>query len=114
MFVFNDNQAAIAILGHRSNGTMSKHFSPRLCYVTKLVEKGLIKLYHIPRGQNGADILTHLLGRVEYETELTIIYGGNNLQGLIDIASSNSGGEMNFHDVYSNLQVVLLPHPTWS
>jgi hypothetical protein len=95
MLIFNDNSAAIQILGVRSNGTLSKHFAPRLRYVTDLVEQKLIKLFHVPRGMNaGADLLTHSLGRIAYERGLTITYGDAGLQGLIDVAACSSGADL--------------------
>ena len=95
MFVFNDSTSAIQILGSRTNATLSKHFSPRLRYVTELVETGQIQLFHIPRGMNGADILTHSLARASFEHGLTLIYGDVGAAGLLEVAT-HSGGELEF------------------
>jgi hypothetical protein len=109
IFVFNDNTSAIAILGVRSNGTLSKHFAPRLRYVTELVELGFIKLFHIPGGMNGADILTHSLGRVNYQNNLYVVYGKDGLQGLYDVAAAREGGELRLtKNPYSGLTRLVL------
>ena len=52
MFVFNDNKAAILILGRPTNSGRSKHYDVKFRYVNELVEKGLIQLCHITR-ENG-------------------------------------------------------------
>jgi hypothetical protein len=93
VFVFNDNKAAIAILSVRNNGSGSKHFTSKLRYVTRLVEQNKIRLFHIPRGMNGADILTHSLPRRKFEDGLKLIFGEDALRGLLDVAA-RSGGDL--------------------
>ena len=93
-FIFNDNQAAIQLLSTRNNSGLSKHFDVKLRYVTSRIEAGMIKIFHIPRGLNGADILTHSLPRATFEKLLVIIYGAEGLSGLLDAAAISSGGEL--------------------
>ena len=93
-FLFNDNEAAISILSTRNNQSLSKHFDIKLRYVTELVEKGKIKIYHINRALNAADILTHSLPRSVYEALLHLIYGPDGVKGLLKAAAISSGGDL--------------------
>ena len=108
MFVFNDSTSAIQILGSRTNANLSKHFSPRLRYVTELIEKSQIQLYHIPRGMNGADILTHSLARTAFEHGIALIYGDQGARGLLaDV--TRSGGELEFASNMMRAEPLRLP-----
>ena len=108
MFVFNDSTSAIQILGSRTNANLSKHFSPRLRYVTELVETRQIQLFHIPRGMNGADILTHSLARTAFEHGVTLIYGDVGARGLLEFAA-HSGGELEFASNMARAEPLRLP-----
>ena len=68
------------------------HFSPKYKYVTDLVEKGKVQLYHIKRGDNGADLLTHSLPRGPFEAHLLLIFGQEGVTGLLKAFPATSEG----------------------
>jgi hypothetical protein len=102
MFIFNDNEAAIAILTTRSNSGRSKHFNVKLRYVTEMFENKQIIVAHIGRGENGADILTHALKRTQFEAQLVLLFGVGVREFLYG-GSFRSGGETKWS---SNLTLV--------
>ena len=86
-FIFNDNKSATQLLSSRNNSGLSKHFDIKLRWVTAQIENGLIKLFHIPRGKNAADILTHSLPRAPFEEMLKLLYGAHGRQTVSQMAS---------------------------
>jgi hypothetical protein len=94
--IFNDNKSAITILGNRSNSGLSKHFDTRLRYVTWLIKKGRVEVYHLERLKNGADFLTHSCSQAEFNRCIALIYGEANTAGLLrdaDSAKASEGGD---------------------
>jgi len=90
-FVYNDNEAAITIMGNFTNTGRSKHFNIRYRYVAMLVEDGIVTLAHIKREFNCSDILTHSLARPSFEKNLSIIHG-DNVEGL-HLSFARLGGD---------------------
>ena len=95
MLVFNDNSAAVRILSVGSNAGGSAHFKPKYRYVTELVVKNKIGVYHILRGFNGSDMFTHSLARPAFEKCVTLVYGVGNVEHLVKVKQVwDSGGEL--------------------
>jgi hypothetical protein len=110
MFVFNDNKAAVLILGRPTNSGRSKHYDVKFRYVNELIEKGLIGLYHLPREQNGADLLTHSLPRAAFLKTIISFLGPIDGNRLISyIGDFRSGGDSEFMPVaYTQEEMVSL------
>jgi hypothetical protein len=90
-FVYNDNEAAISIMGNFSNSGRSKHFNIRYRYVAMLVEDGVVRLAHISREHNCSDVLTHSLARPSFENHVATMFG-EFTEGL-NLVNARLGGD---------------------
>ena len=53
-------------------------------------------MFWIPRGENFADMLTHSLGATDLERQLTLLYGPDNVIGLVKQVRIKSGGDLKY------------------
>ena len=53
-------------------------------------------MFWIPRGENFADMLTHSLEPVNLERQLTMLYGPDNVVGLVKRVRIKSGGDLKY------------------
>ena len=72
--IFNDSQAAIAILSKYINTSRVKHFDVQVFAVRDDYTAGFIDLIHILRANNIADILTHRGTREMLEAFCNFVY----------------------------------------
>lgn len=61
-----DNQSSIALTRNPVFHGRSKHIHTRYHFIRECVERGLIKVEHVPGNEQKADILTKALARIKY------------------------------------------------
>ena len=68
-----DNTAAIAFSNNKGSSERTKHISISYHFTQDYVEKGIIKLKHIPTDEMAADIMTYPLEKIKFDHCKTLL-----------------------------------------
>lgn len=77
-----DNQSAIALIKNPVFHGRSKHINTRFHFIREYVERGEIKVEHVPGTEQKADILTKALPRIKFEEMRKLL-------GVVDLGGSS-------------------------
>ena len=71
--LWKDNKACIILAeGETSGGGRSKHMDIKFRYITENVKAGHVRVRYIPTSWNYADMMTKLLGKIQFKNLLDI------------------------------------------